>query len=396
MKKSKYMILGAVAAMQLTLTTVWGTATQAPAAGSAIEEPVIASQSAVLINEKTGEILYEKNGDMQCYPASITKLLTALITVENCDLTDIVIFSHDAVYDVEAGSGNPLQLEAGDKLTVEECLYAMILESSNQAANALAEHVAGSLDAFAIYMDTKLEELGCSHSTFVNPSGLNDEAQMTTAEDMAVIARAAFSNPQVLEICSAKKYSLPATLNNPEGYELHMEHQLLSDDTKYQYEYAVAGKTGYTSIAGNTLVTDAAADDEELIAVVMKSDQTHYEDTISLFQYGFDYLERQEQLAAAGETTTDELGADRESEESTEEEAGIEKQEKVSFWRENNRLVIVGGILMGGLALLYGMYAHVQMGRARKRRIRARKNRSARAVSAKKRSHNARRQHSVN
>ena len=246
----------------------------------------------------------QKNGKEKLYPASIVKLLTALVTAEEGKLDDIVIFSYDAVYGVEEGSGNALQLETGDKLTVEDCMYAMLLKSSNQAANALAEYVAGSNEKFAEHMNEKAQELGCTDSNFVNPSGLNAEEQKVTAEDMAKIAAAAFSNDTVREIASAKTYQLPVTLNNPNGCIVEMEHQLLNG-TDYSYKYAYAGKTGYTDAAGNTLVTAARKDDKNLIAVVLKSEMTHYTDTIKLFNYGFAYLEQQTQEIEAEEESVD-------------------------------------------------------------------------------------------
>lgn len=380
MKRYGNLVAVVLAVLQFTAVPVWGAA---PA------QPTIESQSAVLMDENTGEILYEKNGSEQCYPASITKLLTALVTVEKCDLTETVIFSYDAVYDVEDGSGNAIQLEAGDKLTVEDCLYAMILESSNQAANALAEHVAGSLEAFAIYMDTKQEELGCTNSNFVNPSGLNDAQQLTTAEDMALIAQAAFENPILAEICSATEYNLPATLNNPNGYELHVEHQLLDEESQeYEYAYALAGKTGYTSTAGNTLVTSAEKDGQALIAVVMKSDQTHYEDTIKLLDYGFQYLEQNPKetvTAVNSQKTISEASQETPMvSESTKKEEQPEKS--VSRWP----MVALGG----GAALvgIYGISIYVKISRARKRRLQMRRRRAAQYHGQKGREAETRRQ----
>lgn len=264
--------------------------------GENLKEPEIQSQAAVVMDMDSGEFLYEKNADQKFYPASIVKLLTALITAENADPEATVVFSHDAVYGVEEGSGNPLQLEAGDKMTVEGCMYAMLLESSNQAANALAEYVAGSNEKFAGYMNDKASELGCTDSNFVNPSGLNDKEQQVTAHDMALIAGAALQNPEVREIASAKTYRLSSTLNNVDGITLQMEHQLLNGD-QYSYPYAFAGKTGYTALAGNTLVTAAKKEDKELLTVVLKSEMTHYKDTISLLNYGFQKAQQQEKEA---------------------------------------------------------------------------------------------------
>lgn len=264
--------------------------------GGSLKEPEIQAQAAVVMDMNSGEFLYEKNADEKFYPASIVKLLTALITAENTEPEATVVFSHDAVYGVEEGSGNPLQLESGDKLTVEGCMYAMLLESSNQAANALAEYVAGSNEKFAGYMNEKAEELGCTDSNFVNPSGLNDKEQQVTAHDMALIAGAALQNPEVREITSSKTYRLSSTLNNVDGITLQMEHQLLNGE-QYSYPYAFSGKTGYTALAGNTLVTAAQKNDKELLAVVLKSEMTHYKDTISLLNYGFQKAQQQEKIS---------------------------------------------------------------------------------------------------
>lgn len=257
---------------------------------ASLEEPDILSGAAIVIEADSGTVLYEKNADTPYPPASIVKLLTALIIAETTQPDETVIFSYDAVYRVENGSGNPISIEAGDKLTVQECMYAMLLQSSNQAANALAEHVAGSNEKFAEYMNKKAANLGCTASYFVNPSGLNDRRQVVTARDMANIAVAAFNNSLVREIASSKEYQLPPTLNNKSGLLLQMEHRLLNSNA-YIYDYAFAGKTGYTVSAGNTLVTAAQKNEKKLIAVILKSEQTHYEDTIKLFDYGFSYLE---------------------------------------------------------------------------------------------------------
>ena len=147
-----------------------------------------------IVMANSGAILYGKNIHTQYFPASITKLLTALIIIENCDLNDMVTFSENAVYNVEEGSTSA-GYDTGDQATVRNCLYAMVLKSANEAANALAEHAAGSIDAFADMMNQKAAELGCTDSHFANPSGLNNPEHYTSAHDMALIARAAFDNP---------------------------------------------------------------------------------------------------------------------------------------------------------------------------------------------------------
>ena len=249
------------------------------------------SEAGIVMDLDSGAVLFAQNIHVQEYPASITKLLTALVVVENASMDEQVTFSHDAVYNVESGSGNKLQLEEGDVLSVKDCLYVMLLQSSNQAANALAEHVGGSREAFADMMNEKAASLGCRESHFVNPSGLNDPEQLTSAYDMAQIGAAVFSNPTLLEICSTTSATLPPTINNPNGRTYSMEHKLVvtgdSSDENY-YPSAVAGKTGYTSLAGQTLVTYAEQDGRRQVAVTLKSTQrTHYSDTKTILDFGF-------------------------------------------------------------------------------------------------------------
>lgn len=249
------------------------------------------SEAGIVMDLDSGAVLFAQNIHVQEYPASITKLLTALVVMENASMDEQVTFSHDAVYNVESGSGNKLQLEEGDVLSVKDCLYVMLLQSSNQAANALAEHVGGSREAFADMMNEKAASLGCRESHFVNPSGLNDPEQLTSAYDMAQIGAAVFGNPTLLEICSTTSATLPPTINNPNGRTYSMEHKLVvtgdSSDENY-YPSAVAGKTGYTSLAGQTLVTYAEQDGRRQVAVTLKSTQrTHYSDTKTILDFGF-------------------------------------------------------------------------------------------------------------
>ena len=251
----------------------------------------IESEAGIVMDADSGAVLFGQNIHVQKAPASITKILTALVVIENSSLDDTVTFSHDAVYNVEDGSGNKNAIEEGDTLSVRDCLYLLLMRSSNQAANALAEHVGGSRDGFVKMMNEKTAELGCENSHFANPSGLNDDTQLTSVYDMALIASAAYKNDTLLTISKDKSYRLPATKNNPDGVTIQPEHKLLiTTDTENPnyYPYAVAGKTGYTSVAGQTLVTYAIKDDRRQIAVTMKSTQaTHYQDTIALLDFGF-------------------------------------------------------------------------------------------------------------
>lgn len=257
----------------------------------------IEGDAGIVVDMDTGAVLFGQNIHQTYAPASITKLLTALVTVENVgSLDEMVTFSHDAVYNVESGSGNPISIEEGDQLSVRDCLYALLLRSSNQAGNALAEHVAreagveGGRDGFVAMMNQKIQALGCKESHFANPSGLNDEEQYVSAYDMALIGCAAFQNEEILEIERALSHDLPPTYHNPQGLTVYQEHKMLitSDSSRAEYyPAAVAGKTGFTSIALNTLVTCAEDNGRRLVAVILKSNKTHYSDTINLLNFGF-------------------------------------------------------------------------------------------------------------
>lgn len=248
----------------------------------------VQSEAGIVVDMDSGAVLFGQNIHEEKIPASITKILTALIVVENSNLDDMVTFSHDAVYNVEEASGNKLQLEEGDVLSVRDCLYVMLLQSSNQAANALAEHVAGSREAFVDMMNERIAQIGCQESHFANPSGLNDDTQRTSAYDMALIARTAYQNPEFLEISSVRQATLPPTKNNPNGRTYSIEHKMLLEDREEYYPDAIAGKTGWTSQAGQTLVTYARRGDRGQIAVTLKSTQaTHYSDTKTILDFGF-------------------------------------------------------------------------------------------------------------
>ena len=253
---------------------------------TAVAEPVIAAEGAALLNASTGQLLFSKNGDTKLYPASITKLMTALLVAENCNLDDTVTFSSTATTNLEAGAVS-LNLVEGDKLTVRQCLYALLLKSANEVGNALAEHVAGSNAKFADMMNARAAALGCTNTHFTNPRGLNDNDHYTTPNDMALIAKAAFENGTVRTVASTLSYDLPATKKNA-ARTISIGHKMLYPNDSRYYAGIIGGKTGYTSKAGNTLVTAVERDGVRLIAVVMKSKSTHYTDTKAMFDYGFE------------------------------------------------------------------------------------------------------------
>lgn len=246
----------------------------------------IEADGAILMEKETGTILYEKNKNTAYYPASITKLLTAQVVLDHADINEVVTFSREAVHNVEEGSKS-LGMAAGDRMTVKDCLYGLLLYSANEVANALAEHTAGSVDEFVRLMNEKAAELGCTQSHFANPSGLNDPEHYTTAYDMALIARKALDYPDIVAIMGTGIYRIPPTKNNPEGVAVSPGHKM-QKKSQAEYDPAVfGGKTGYTSLAGNTLVTYAEKDGMTLIAVVLNGHLSHYRDTKLLLDFGF-------------------------------------------------------------------------------------------------------------
>lgn len=275
--------------LTLLLCIVLITGTQATLTYAAPEWPSnvsVEAEGAVLMDARSGAVIYGKNLHSVYYPASITKILTALIVIEHCNLDDIVTFSHDAIYNVEQGSSSA-GLDVGDKMTVRDCLYAMLLKSANEVANALAEHTAGSVQNFAVLMNAKAKELGCQESHFNNPSGLNDPQHYTSAYDMALIAQAAFQNETFVTIDSSLYYDLPPTRHNPDGFRVYPGHRMLKKNAPQYYPGVIGGKTGYTMLAGNTLVTCAEKNGMKLITVILNGHQTHYSDTKALLDFGF-------------------------------------------------------------------------------------------------------------
>lgn len=253
----------------------------------------IQAEAGSLMDVDSGTMIFGQNSHVEYPPASITKILTALVVLEHVDdLSEIVTFTESAMLNVEPDSGNKLSLVIGDTMTVEDALYALLLQSVNQSANALAEHVAGSMSAFVDMMNAKLVELGCEESHFENPSGLNGDTQNVSAYDMAKIACAAFSNEKLLEISSTESHKIGPIENHPNGITVRQEHRLVitdDPDSEYYFPEAVAGKTGYLIKAGNTLVTYAEKDGRRLVSVILKgSPRQYFIDGKELLRFGFD------------------------------------------------------------------------------------------------------------
>lgn len=249
--------------------------------------PIVSAASAILIEAETGTILYEKNIHAQHYPASTTKILTTLIAAETCSLDEMVTFSYKATHDIDPGS-NHIGMDAGEQLPMEDCLKAILIRSANEVSFAVAEHIAGdSWENFAPIMNERAKELGCLNSNFVNPNGLPNEEHVTTAYDLAMIGRAFFANELLCKMTLTKQLHLYPTDVQPD--EIWENNQMsLIPGKEYAYEYLVGCKTGYTNAARSTLVSCAEKDGLKLICVVLRDEHPYqYEDTIALFEYGF-------------------------------------------------------------------------------------------------------------
>ena len=250
----------------------------------------LSAPSVLLMEASTGTILYEKNSHTVLRPASITKIMTTLLALENSDLNEVVTFSDDAINNTE-GSG--IYRDYGEQMTMEQCLYAVMLNSANECAYAVAEHVGGTVEHFVDMMNEKAAELGCTNTHFANPHGLQDENHYTTAHDMALIAQAAYQNETFRIIIGTKMYTIPPTNKHAEETVLRNHHDMLctyhNSNRKYLYPYCVGGKTGYTATANSTLVTYAEKDGMTLICVVMNTQSPNqFIDTVNLFDYAFD------------------------------------------------------------------------------------------------------------
>jgi len=263
----------------------------------------IKSEAAILIDATSGQILFEKNIHEKLYPASTTKLLTALIIAENLNLDEIVTIDKDSPFT----NGSRIYVTEGEFFTIEQLLNALLIESANDVANALAIHYSGSIEEFSKVMNEKAVSLGTINSNFVNPNGLNNKEHYTTAYDMSLIAFAAYHNDIIQSIVSNYTYSIPPTNKVDETRYLKSSNKFLySQDNSYLLEYRgknifakydiVNGmKTGYTDDAKNCLVTSAKSNGKELITVILKSDGRNvYTDSRKLIDYGInEFVEKE-------------------------------------------------------------------------------------------------------
>lgn len=275
----------------------------------------INSPRAILIDIDTGRVLFQKNAYEACYPASTTKVLTAILVLENCNLDEMVTASATAVNSVYA-NGTTASIQPGEELSVRDLLSTMLIHSANDAAYVLAEHVGGSIESFVSMMNARAKELGAKSTFFVNPNGLPSTSHKCSAYDMALFARFAMQNfPVFREIVSTVNYSLPITEKYTELYmneypdaksvvrylNTTTNHLINPNRTAYYYEYATGIKTGYTDAAANCIVASAKKDGVELIVVIFgASGWTNLRnDAVNLFEYGFGIL-KSEPLTVSG------------------------------------------------------------------------------------------------
>lgn len=272
------------------------------------EGPGTYGDAAIVMEAGTGAILYAKNIDAHFYPASITKVLTALVALENGKMDDPVVFSHDCVAFLQPGDSS-VGLKEGNEITLEQALYATLLASANEAAYAVGENVGKNAghdyDWFIDEMNARCMELGGNNSNFVNTNGLHDPDHYTCARDMALIGSALFQYPDFFEIVQTHQYEIPAS-DTCEQHVFQQKHKMLNPNNKNYYKYAVGGKTGFTSDALNTLITMAEKDETRLVCVVLHSQSGHhYSDTRNLFDYAYKNFTR---TPIEGNETSEDVG----------------------------------------------------------------------------------------
>mgnify|MGYP002606113394 FL=1 len=264
--------------------------------------PQIEAEAAVVMDADTGAFLYSKNMDRKEYPASITKIMTALVAIESGKLDSKIKFSENAVYNLEEGSSH-VGIQVGEVLSMRRALYGLMLESANDVANGIAETVGGSISGFADLMNAKAAELGCVNTHFTNPHGLQNEEHYTCARDMALITQAALKHPTFQKIAGTTNYTCPKTNKVDEERYWYNHNQMIQKDAEYYYEGCFGGKTGFTSDALNTLVSYAKKDGRTLICVELhvNGKDKAYSESHAMLDYAFENF--QNVTVAANEST---------------------------------------------------------------------------------------------
>ncbi len=248
----------------------------------------ISAEGVYIMDNRTNKVLYSKNENKKLYPASTTKILTAILTIENTNLDEKVSASYDSVMSIGEGYSSA-NINVGEELSVEQLLQVLIVHSANDAANILAEHVGGSIDSFVSMMNTKMHELGLENSHFTNAYGKHDENHYTTAHDLAYLFKYCMKNDTFRKIFGSASCAIPKT--NKSGNRLYKStNELINPNSSNYYPFLTAGKTGYTSQAKECLVSSAYKNDMEFICVTLGS-SNRFSDTKNLYDYAFSNFE---------------------------------------------------------------------------------------------------------
>ena len=261
----------------------------------------IYSEAAILIDAQTGKILYEKDIHSRKYPASTTKILTAIIAIEQCSLDEKAIASHGAIFSIKSGY-SIANIQEGESFTIRELLDVLMLQSANEAANVIAEHISGSTEEFAILMNQKAKQIGCLDSNFVNANGAHNENHYSTAYDLAMIAKYCMQNQVFRDLVQKQECKLPATEIFEEERVFRNTNSLMQPNSRYYYPYCNGIKTGFTTPAKNCLISSSNKDGFELISVILHAESTEdgssarYIDTINLFEYGYNNYKKEDIL----------------------------------------------------------------------------------------------------
>lgn len=255
------------------------------------EGPKVYADSAIVMDMESGAILYAKRPDERHFPASITKLLTTIVALENGELTDKVTFSEDSINILSWDDAN-IGMKPGEEISLNDALYAVLLASANEVSYAVAESVGtkmgGGYDTFIQEMNRRAKELGCTGSNWVNPNGLHDEQHYTTAHDMALIASEVYQHEEFRTIMQTLEYRIQPTNITDEERVFQQNHKMLWEENAYYYEYCTGGKTGFTDQSGTTLVTMADNGKMHLAAVVLADYGVDaYTDTRAMMDYVF-------------------------------------------------------------------------------------------------------------
>jgi len=259
-----------------------------------LNEDNILVPSAIMIEINSNKILYEKNSSKKMYPASLTKIMTAIIVLENCSLLEKTKVSYNAISNIPNGY-ETANLIVDEVLTIEELINMMLIQSANDAANVLAEHIANSIESFVSLMNTKAYKLGCKNTHFTNPYGLHDENHYSTAYDLYLISKHAMQNDIFKNIVRKRSYTVQPTNKTAKEREIKNPNKLLNPSGKYYDERVIGIKTGYTTPAGNCLITCATENNIDVIIVTLGGGLTYeepsnqqYTSTLELINYAFD------------------------------------------------------------------------------------------------------------